>query len=58
MFRPAKPETIARRAAERKVERAARRADLDRRLRERAAAARAAGEDNIWTELVDELGEL
>ena len=53
MFRPMKPDTIARRAIEHAQERAARRRDLRARLAEKAAAD-PEGEAGIWAEMLAE----
>ena len=51
MFRPPKPETIARRAREHRAERQANSASLIKRLAEKASAE---GPDSIWTEMLAE----
>ena len=51
MFRPMKPETIARRAERRRVAQATRRADLTDRMRKMAEEH---GPQSIWAEMLVE----
>lgn len=54
MFRPMKPETVARRAAEWEVAKRERRVNLIARLQEKAGEV-PAGEHNLWAEMLEEM---